>query len=115
MVPHWDTGVNRRKKTKIKFFSESAIDVLAGFVIAYAIIQLLFPGVNLLYAFIVIIAAQSFDWLTAPYLFFKIKTPPFFYWSYRAQIMFDHGTDKLVGKYAQISFLIFVLILGKIL
>lgn len=112
MIPHWDTGVNRRNKTKLKFFTQSMIDVLAGFAISFLIIHLFFPGTNLMYAFVVVIAAQLLDWLTAPYLFFNIKRPPFFYWSYKLQVMFDHGTDKFIGKYAQAIVLIVLLIVA---
>lgn len=112
MVPHWDTGVNRRNKTKKKFVIETVIDVLASFAISYAIIQIFFPSTSIIYAFVIVIAAQLLDWLTAPYLFLQIKNPPFFYWCYKLQVMFDNGTDKFIGKYAQVIVLLIVLLLG---
>ncbi len=112
MIPHWDTGVGRKEKGRERFFIESAIDVGAGFAISYLIIRLFFPATDLIYAFIVILASQSFDWLTAPYLFFRIKNPPFFYWSYKLQLMFDNGVTTPIGKYAQVAAVVIVVLLG---
>jgi hypothetical protein len=50
--------------------------------------------------------AQLFDWLTAPYYFFKIKIfKPF----YKLQVMFDNKLDKpwgIIGQVAIVTFLV---------
>ena len=91
-LPHWDTGYHRKQKSKRKFFIESALDVLLGFVLSFILISLFFPKTNLSYAFLMIIMAQLPDWLTAPYLFFNIKTIPFC-WIYKLQKIFDSRKD----------------------
>jgi hypothetical protein len=115
MIPHWDTGVNRKNKTKMRFFTESAIDVLIGFVVSYLIITIFFPGTDIAYTFMIVIAAQLLDWLTAPYLFFQIKKPPIFYWCYKLQVKFDNGTDRFVGKYAQVLTVLLILFVGTLI
>lgn len=76
-LPHWDTGTNKKEKSKQTFFLESAFDVLLGFALSYLLITWVFPSTNLGYAFLIIIMAQAPDWLTAPYLFFNMKFFPF--------------------------------------
>ena len=76
-IPHWDTGFNRRQKTKTKFFLESLADLVLSFVLSWGLIVWLFPATNLLYAFVIIIVSQFPDWLTVPYLFFDLNFPPF--------------------------------------
>lgn len=74
LVPHWDAGTNRRLKTITRLRLESAIDVLVGLAAAYII----FTGrVDPAYLFVMIIAAQSPDWLEAPASKFGIEIPPF--------------------------------------
>lgn len=74
LVPHWDAGTNRRLKTITRLRTESAIDVLIGFALSYA----MFSGsVNPIYLFVMIIAAQFPDWLEAPASKFGIEIAPF--------------------------------------
>src|SRR5438067_1343309 len=58
LFPHWDFGTHKDKKKPLRFIIESILDVLAGFLVAYLLITWLFPATNLLYAFIMVIAAQ---------------------------------------------------------
>ena len=73
--PHWDTGTNKKQKSKKTFMIESAFDVILGFVLSWILITWVFPETNLAYAFLIIIMAQLPDWLTIPYLFFGLKLP----------------------------------------
>src|SRR5450759_3362614 len=99
--PHWDTGYHRGHKRKERFFIQSAIDVLIGFVASYALIQIFFPQTNLAYAFFMIIVAQLPDWLTAPYLFFGLNFPPFST-VYKIQKYCDNRLDMPWGVINQI-------------
>ena len=74
LIPHWDAGTNRRKKTITRLRIESAIDVLLGFVLAYI---LFVRSVDPVYLFVMIIAAQLPDWLEAPASKFGIEVAPF--------------------------------------
>lgn len=76
-LPHWDTGTNKKTKTKRLFLLESIADVLLGFILSWLLIVWVFPSTNISYAFLLIIMAQLPDWLTAPYLFFNMKFFPF--------------------------------------
>jgi hypothetical protein len=113
-LPHWDTGTNRRKKSMIRFFTESFIDVTLGFVLSWLIIIWLFPSTNLLYAFLIIIVSESPDWLTAPYLFFKLEVQPFLS-IYKLQKKFDTELDLPWGVINQAAVLIALVFLAKVL
>lgn len=74
LVPHWDAGTNRRKKTMMRLRVEAAFDVLLGFTLVYLIFGRI---VGSAYLFVMIIAAQLPDWLETPSSKFGIKIPPF--------------------------------------
>lgn len=112
LFPHWDTGYHRDHKSKVKFFIESAIDVLASFGVSWLMISLLFPDTNLFYAFFIVIMAQLPDWLTAPYLFFDMKFFPFNYF-YKIQKYFDHRLGMPWGVINQVAILAAIIILGQ--
>ncbi|MEX2007294.1 MAG: hypothetical protein WD992_00790 [Candidatus Levyibacteriota bacterium] len=111
--PHWDFATNRKEKGKNKVLQEAKADVVFGFIISFLIIELLFPYVNLFYAFIIIIAAQSFDWLMAPYYFWNIKFAPFV-WAHSFQKKIENRLDKPWGIINQIAILALLVILAKL-
>lgn len=115
MTPHWDVGVNRDKKSKDRFIMEGAVDAIASFVATFLLVWLFFPSTNLLYAYVVAIAAQLFDWLGSPYLFFGIKNPPIFYRIYKFQKGFDRGEDGLRGKIIQIAIVAILVVFAIII
>jgi hypothetical protein len=112
-LPHWDTAYNRRQKSRFKFFMESLIDLVLSFVLAYGLIVLLFPATNIPYAFIIIIFSQLPDWLTAPYLFFKLNFPPFSS-MYNLQKKFDAHLGPPWGVINQVVVVVGLIILAKI-
>ena len=111
-IPHWDTGLHRKENGKKKFLIYSLFDVIIGFALSYALINLFFPSTNLTYAFFIIIIAQLPDWLTAPYLFFDMKFPPFS-WSYRLQKAFDNPLGAPWGVINQVAVVIFIIALAR--
>ena len=110
--PHWDEGTNAFRKSKKKIITQAVADVVLGFVLSALIVFLFFPATNLFYAFLMVIAAQALDWLTAPYYFFKIKSFKIFY---KFQKLFDHELNKPWGIINQIAILVFILLLAIIL
>lgn len=112
MVPHWDAGINWRKKTKERLFWESAVDVLIGYVVSYLLIFLLFPTTDLLYAFFIITISQLPDWLMAPYLFLKSKFPLFKY-AYTIQHKLNQTLNNPWGIINQIIVLFLAIVLAK--
>lgn len=112
-LPHWDTGYHRKQKGRTSFFFQSAADVLIGFLASYAIIRVFFPGTDLIYAFLIILVAQSPDWLTAPYLFFDWNIPPF-NWMYKLQKLFDTHMGMPWGFINQVAIVAAVIILGRL-
>lgn len=112
--PHWDTGTHKPNKSRFRFFLETFIDVTIGFILSYIVLQFLSPSTNLLYAFIVILAAQGLDWGSAPFHFFNMRYPPFSS-IYNFQKMFDNRLDKPLGIIGQVAILIFIILLIKTL
>lgn len=112
LLPHWDTGYHRAHKSKIRFFIQSFVDVAFSFVLSYLLIYFLFQGTSIRYAFLIVAMAQLPDWLTAPYLFFDIKYPPFI-WVYRLQKIFDRKLDKPWGFLNQVVILAAIVLLAR--
>lgn len=111
--PHWDPATNAKKKTRERLITEAAFDVAFGFVLAAVILGVFFPHTNPLYAFVMIIAAQGLDWITAPYYFLRIKKPPFI-WCYKFQKFIENRMDKPWGIINQIAILILLMVLAKL-
>ncbi|MBI2031974.1 MAG: hypothetical protein HYT08_05165 [Candidatus Levybacteria bacterium] len=109
-LPHWDEGVNP-KKSKQKIAFDAVIDVIAGFIISYLIVFMLFPGTNLFYVFILILVSQSLDWITAPYYLFGVKPFKIFY---KFQKLFDNPQDKPWGIINQVVILVILIALAKL-
>lgn len=114
--PHWDTGTNIKKnnprstKTRRRFVIESFIDLGISFILPILLITWLFPQLNVFYAYTMVIAAQGFDWASAPYVFLKWSFPPFT-WISRLQKAFDHRLDKpwgIIGQAALIILLLYI-------
>ncbi|OGH47979.1 MAG: hypothetical protein A3A51_05185 [Candidatus Levybacteria bacterium RIFCSPLOWO2_01_FULL_39_10] len=103
LFPHWDPGTNRKEKTNQEFLSGAMIDVGFSYILTFLLIVFLFPQTDLLYAYIVVFAAQFFDWAASPYTFFKVKNPPIFQWFYRFQKKFDNRLDKPWGIISQVA------------
>lgn len=112
-LPHWDTGYNRRQKSKTKFFMESLVDLILGFVLSWALIVLLFPSTNLMYALLIILVSQLPDWLTLPYLFLNFDFPPFSS-IYNFQKKFDSHLGLPWGLINQILAVAGLIIFAKI-
>lgn len=111
LFPHWDTGTNKKLKSKSDFFIQSVADLTLSYVAMLLLVVFIFPQTNLIYAFIIVIASQGFDWASAPYSFWGIKNPPIFYWFYRLQKKFDNKLDKpwgIIGQVAVLILLIFI-------
>lgn len=112
-IPHWDTGYHRKQKSKQKFLIQSAADVAIGFILSYLVLTIFFPSTNLLYAFLIILVAQSPDWLTAPYLFFDMKFAPFC-WIYKLQKMFDSSIGMPWGVIDQAAAVVILIAAARI-
>ncbi|MEK7559449.1 MAG: hypothetical protein AAB521_04025 [Patescibacteria group bacterium] len=110
LFPHWDEGTNGNK-TKQTIALQAVFDVLFGFGISYLIIFFLFPQTSLVYVFIMIITAQAFDWLTAPYYLFGIKPFKIFY---KFQKLFDNEMKAPWGIINQVAILTLLVILAKV-
>ncbi|OGH11068.1 MAG: hypothetical protein A3B38_02685 [Candidatus Levybacteria bacterium RIFCSPLOWO2_01_FULL_36_13] len=110
-IPHWDTATNRKEKSWNKLIFHTLIDISAGFLISFLLIYFLFPDTNYFYAVVMIFAAQSFDWLTAPYYFFKIQLfKPF----YNLQKSFEHEIELPWGFMNQAIIVTAIVILAII-
>lgn len=112
--PHWDIGTNRKTKSHTAFFIQSIADLVIGFVLAYLVIQFLAPETSLVYGFIVVIAAQFFDWISAPYVFLRMRGP-FFYKLASIQKHFDNRLNKPWGIIGQVGVIVLLVVIAKVL
>lgn len=110
--PHWDAGTNRNKKPNNRFVNEAFIDLGLSYVLTYLLVTFLFPQTNLLYAYLIVIAAQFLDWASAPYVFLKITKPPFFFWAYKFQKKFDNRLDRPWGVIGQVTVLVSLILIA---
>lgn len=105
--PHWDLGTNRHKKegkkSEEKFYKGAFLDLGVSFLMPIILTQIFFPETSLFYAYLNVIAAQLLDWLSAPYVFLRLKNPPIFYYVYKFQKLFDNRLDKPWGVVGQIG------------
>lgn len=110
-IPHWDTATNRKKKGFKKMFIDTFFDVALGFYLSYLLVILFFPKTNPSYVFIMIIASQLLDWMTAPYYFFHIKA---FKFAYTFQKSFDNKLNLPWGLVTQIILIVALVIMAKV-
>ncbi len=101
LIPHWDSGTNKHKKTNRRFLYESIADVALGWVLSFFLLVFFFPETNLLYAYIIITAAQLPDWLHSFYVYLDWKYPPFI-WFYKISKATNKKLDKPWGIILQI-------------
>lgn len=113
IMPHWDAGTNAGKKTRKRLFVEAFLDVTIGFISSFLLLAFLFPTTDLFYAFSMIIASQGLDWVTAPYLFFRIKFPPFF-WIYKFQKFIENQMDRPWGIVTQVVVVLLAILIAKV-
>ncbi|MEK7186628.1 MAG: hypothetical protein AAB675_04705 [Patescibacteria group bacterium] len=109
--PHWDEGTNSKLKTKNRLFGEAFFDVIFGFTISYLLVFFLFPQINILYVFLVVVFAQLPDWITAPYYFFGIQEFKIFH---TLQKKFDNRLDAPWGIINQVAILGLIVALAMI-
>ena len=112
LIPHWDTGTNEKKKGRKRVYYESFVDVVCSILAVYLLVYYFFPYTNLKYAYLIAFVAQLPDWLTAPYYFYHIKfMKPF----YNLQKLFDNKLDKPWGIITQVSFLLAIIVIAKVI
>lgn len=71
LIPHWDTGLHHREKTRNAMLLESGMDVAVGFFSSYILYHSILGGSEYMLFFASVIASQLPDWITAPYLILK--------------------------------------------
>lgn len=112
LFPHWDAGTNRRDKSKDRFLGEAVADVVLSVIVTFLLITYIFPQTNLIYAYVIVFAAQFLDWAMAPYLFFHITKPSIFEKIYRFQKKTNNRLDKPWGVIGQVAVLVMITVIA---
>ncbi len=86
MIPHWDFGLDWKKKSKTLLFFQSLADLVFGVALTF---YLFGNASNVLYLSLAIFVSESWDLMMMPYLLFGWKFPPFSFF-YR----FGHATNR---------------------
>ena len=115
LFPHWDPGTNRHKKDHDRFLGDAVIDVTSSLIVTFFLVIFIFPKTDVIYAYLIVFAAQFFDWASAPFVFFKISNPPVFKWFYNLQKNFDNRLDKPWGVIGQVAVLVALVVFFKII
>ena len=83
MIPHWDFGLGWKKKTKLKLFVQSFIDLTVGVVSTF----LLFGGsTDTLYLLSAMFLSLVWDFLQMPYLLWGWKFPFSLFYKFQHEI-----------------------------
>lgn len=71
LIPHWDTGLHHREKTKNMMLFESGVDVAVSIIASYVLYHSVLGGTENVVFLASVIVSQLPDWITAPYLILK--------------------------------------------
>lgn len=110
-VPHWDTAMNRRTKSRLRLITDTIFDGLLALTLSYTIIVFFFPQTSYSYALLIMFFATLPDWLHAPYTFFEIKQ---FKWAYDFGHVTNRRLDKPWGILTQAVVILGVIVLAKV-
>ncbi len=113
IIPHWDSGMHKDKKSLKRLTVESTIDVLCSACITIFLLLFVFTEVNFIYGVTMAFTAQLLDWLTIPYLYLKITSAPF-KWVYQFQDLINTRLDKPWGIATQISVVLLLIVIAKL-
>lgn len=84
MVPHWDFGIDWKKKSKTLLFFQAAGDLAFGIAVTFLIFG---KTVDPLYLILCILISESWDILQMPYLLWGWKYPFSYFYE------FGHNTN----------------------
>ena len=110
IVPHWDVGTHWHNRPLLKTFIYAGIDVFLGLGLS---LLLFAHSVNLSYLLFLIFIATLADWLEAPYIFLKLKIPPF-YQFYKIQSRFHKKDGSWFGVFTQFAVVLPLLLWAKL-
>ncbi|MGE5042155.1 MAG: hypothetical protein ACM3IJ_04600 [Candidatus Levyibacteriota bacterium] len=114
LIPHWDTGLHHRDKTKQALVIESGIDVGISFLSAYVLYHGVLGGTDSILLFASVIAAQLPDWITAPYLILRTNNvfSQWSKWMYKVQHLINSRLDQPWGIVTQVAtvFILYVIL-----
>jgi hypothetical protein len=109
LIPHWDLMTRSAKRTKDRIIFLSLIDALVGLGLGFLLFNKVVPPFQL---FLTIAAAQSPDWLEAPYHVFDWNFPPFS-WVKEFQHRIHYKLPYPDGLFTQLILIFFLLLLAK--
>lgn len=102
LVPHWDSGTNRKKKTEKRFITEALIDAGIAAVVSFMVYYFLFGLTDFLYLYLVVGFALLPDIVSMLTRFvFKIKNP-LWDWNNRLQSKLNQKLQLPWGILTQI-------------
>lgn len=109
VVPHWDVGTHWHDRPIAKTFLYAALDVFLGLGLSLLLFS---HSTNFSYLLFMIFVATMADWLEAPYIFLKLKIPPF-YWFYQIQSKFHKKDGSWFGVLTQFAVILPLLLWAK--
>ena len=102
LVPHWDSGTNRKQKSEKRFITEAIIDGIVGIIVSFLIYYYIFGLTNFFYLYLVVGFSVLPDIVTMFTRFiFKIKNP-LWNWNNRFQSKLNQKLQLPWGILTQI-------------
>lgn len=98
LIPHWDAGTDRRKRTARQTFILALIDLIIALILTYFIFS---TKVQFLYLTSMFFVSTLPDWIEAPYLFLGWDRFPFGI-MYRLQSRLQNKLQLPLGLITQI-------------
>jgi len=104
VIPHWDSGTHRGKKSRERLFYESVADVTLSVAGAFILYHYILGQSNYLYLYVCVLVAQLPDWIMAPYLICGWRQPWLIVskWAYQIQHKINMKLDKPWGIVTQV-------------
>ncbi len=102
LIPHWDSGTNRKQKTEKRFIVEALVDASIAFVVSFLLYHFIFGLTDYFYLYLVVGFALLPDIVTMLTRFvFKIKNP-LWNWNNRLQTKLNQKLQLPWGILTQI-------------
>lgn len=102
LVPHWDSGTNRRQKSEKRFLTEAIVDGIVAIFVSFLIYYYIFGLTNFLYLYLVVGFSVLPDVLTIFTRFIFKKKNPLWNWNNRLQSKLNQKLQLPWGIFTQI-------------
>ncbi|OGH11762.1 MAG: hypothetical protein A2857_03845 [Candidatus Levybacteria bacterium RIFCSPHIGHO2_01_FULL_36_15] len=99
-IPHWDEGTYWRKKSRLRLFNETVVDVVISLTLSFVLYRNILLQSDYVSLYLCVFAAQFPDWIASMHLILGINNP-IFIWVEKVQGGINRKLDKPWGIVTQ--------------